>query len=156
MPTDRPLNSEERMKLTNFIQLAMKRLGADRVTSPHPDKLLTLVSQAIDLHRRQDEADRHAGLFDATVSLGTLWGQIICDQVGWTWASIKTEGVSDVFGVVSPNRSHLIFPLHHINVLLLDPSREQNSLTLYNDLKARVLPPSKEHAYTVIGTLVTL
>lgn len=133
----------------------MKRLGADRVSSPHPDKLQALVSQAIDLYRKQEEPDRQAGLFDATVTLGTLWGQIICDQLGWTWASIMTEGVSDVFGVVTPNRSHLLFPLHHINGLLLDTSREQNSLSLYNQLKAGTIPPSPERAYTVIGTPLT-
>src|SRR5207248_1280244 len=125
------------------------------VASPHPDKLIDLNNQSIELYRKQDEPARQAGLFDATVSLGTLWGQLICDQLGWTWASIKVDGIGDVFGVVSPNRSHLIFPMHHMNVLLYDTALEQDSLKLYNELKAGKFPAAKEGAYTILGSAAT-
>lgn len=147
MPTDRPVNTHERAKLSGFIQSAMKHIGAERASSPHPDKLVELISQAIDLYRNLDAPRRQ----EASVSLGTLWGQILCDQLGWTWVSLKLDSKTEVFGIVSPNRSHVIYPMHHVNALLFDPSMEQNSLSLYNDLKARKLPPSNDHGYTVIG-----
>ncbi|HLX60628.1 MAG TPA: hypothetical protein VKX17_05040 [Planctomycetota bacterium] len=148
MPTDRPLNTHERNQLSTFIKTAMKHIGADRAASPHPDKLVELISEAIDLYRNL-EADRRQ---EASVSLGTLWGQIICDQLGWTWVSLKLDTKTEVFGVVSPNRSHVIYPLHHVNALLFDTSTDQNSLTLYNSLKKGILPPGSDHSYVVIGS----
>lgn len=148
--TDRPVNTHERSKLSGFIQTAMKHIGADRAGSPHPDKLQELISQAIDLYRHLDAAQRQ----EASVSLGTLWGQIVCDQLGWTWVALKPDSKNEVFGVVSPNRSHVIYPLHYVNSLLFDTTLEQNSLALYNNLKKGILPPSQDHGYALIGTPV--
>lgn len=152
--TDRSLDSEERAEITRFMKMALKQIGADRAAAPDPDKLQTLISRAIDQYRKQDEFRRKASLLDASVSLGSLWGQLICDQIGWTWAFVKMGDGKEYYGVVSPNRSHLIFPIHHIQELLIDPAREQNSLALYHSIKSGALPPSKEREYLVLGSVV--
>lgn len=151
---DRPLTSEERVSITSFIQKALKRIGADRASAPDPDKLQQLVSQAIDMYRNQDDAHRDASLLDATVSLGSLWGQVICDQMGWTWVSVRTDTLTENYGIVSPNRSHLIFPLHCVKDLLIDSTREQNSLALYNQVRFGILPPANEREYRLLGSNV--
>ena len=150
--TDRSLDSEERADITRFMKLGLKRIGADRAAAPDPDKLQELVSQAIDQYRKQDEKRRQASLLDASVSLGSLWGQLFCDQIGWTWVFMKMDDGKEYYGVVSPNRSHLIFPLQHTQNLMRDPTREQDSLALYQSVKSGTLPASKEREYRVLGS----
>ena len=152
--SDRPLTSDERVSITSFIQKALKRIGADRASSPDPDKLQELINIAVDQYRMQDETRRNASLLDASVSLGSLWGQVVCDQMGWTWVSVRADALTENYGIVSPNRSHLIFPLHCVKDLLIDPAREQNSLTLYKQVRFKTLPPAAEREYMLLGSNV--
>jgi hypothetical protein len=55
------------------------------------------------------------------------------------------------YGVVSPPRSHVVFPLHYMQELLSDSERDQTSLLLYNMLKAGSLPPVSPGEYRVLG-----
>ncbi len=156
MPTsDRPVTSHERASITSYIQKALKRIGADRASAPDPDRLQSLISQAVDLYRKQDDALRTASLMDASVSLGSLWGQVICDQMGWTWVAIVTDPLNLNYAVVSSNRSHIIYPLHFIKDLLADPAREQNSLALYMQVRTGALPPANDHEYSLLGSNVS-
>ena len=91
------------------------------------------------------------GRTQTALNLGCLWGQAVCDQLGWEWAAVTLEPGSEFYGVVSPSRSHIIFPLHYMEELLSDPDRDQTSLPLYNMLKAGSLPPAEPGEYRVLG-----
>jgi hypothetical protein len=148
--TDRPLTSEERNGISSFIHVALKWIGADE-TPETPDQLQELISQAIFLFREQPQQKRETALLDVSMGLGSLWGQILCDQFGWTWAYVTMDAENSYFGIVTPARSHVIFPLHYIKDILSDIKTEQTSLMLYNMLKARILPEAKEREYLVVG-----
>jgi hypothetical protein len=64
---------------------------------------------------------------------------------------VSLEPGSEFFGVVSPSRSHVLFPLHYMQKLLSDPERDQSSLLLYNMLKAGSLPAAGPSEYRVLG-----
>lgn len=150
--TDRPLTTDERASITGFMHKALKKIGADRASAPDPDKLQQLISQALDMYRKLDDEQRESAIIDVSVALGSLWGQVICDQMGWTWVLVKMEDENEYYGVVTPNRSHLIFPLNFISDLIDDPKREQCSLTLYAAIRNGELPESSERKYVVLGS----
>ena len=87
-------------------------------------------------------AERAAALDDVALGLGCLWGQAVCDLLGWEWASVRLGPEWQDYGVVPPGRSHVIFPVRYVRGLLADPGRDRTSLLLYNMLRAGSLPPS--------------
>jgi len=149
--TDRSLTSDERTNLTRLIQKGLKRIGAERAAAPEPDKLQQLISQALDMYRKLDTSRREALINDASISLGSLWGQVICDQMGWTWVLYREDSQPEQYAVVPPDRAHLIFPMLFISDLLDDPSIEQNSLLLYESVKSGTLPLTDSRDYFVLG-----
>ena len=149
--TDRSLTSEERTNLTRLIQKGLKRIGADRAAAPDPDKLQKLISQAVDMYRQLDPQRREALISEASVSLGSLWGQVVCDQMGWTWVLFKEDNHEEQYAVVPPDRAHLIFPMLFISDLLDDPAIEQNSLLLYEAIKSGTLPLADSRDYFTLG-----
>lgn len=64
---------------------------------------------------------------------------------------MSLEPGSEFYGVVSPLRSHVVFPLHYMRELLSNPERDHTSLLLYNMLKDGSLPPSAPGEYCVLG-----
>jgi hypothetical protein len=87
-----------------------------------------------------------------TICLGSLWGQAICDAIGWEWCAVK-HGEMKVFSIVKPDRSHFIQPLHFMKRQLAQrgPEAEITSLLLFNMLKDGLLPPSQPGQYYPLG-----
>lgn len=89
------------------------------------------------MRRERPSYDRDS-LDNIALGLGCLWGQAVCDCLGWYWANITLDETSAV-GIVSPTRSHVAFPMSYINALVSDPGRDQTSLLTYNMLKEEAI-----------------
>jgi hypothetical protein len=84
---------------------------------------------------------------DLAVNLGCLWGQTICDAVGWEWCFARINGTG-TYCVVPPNRSYAIAPMQFVlEQLNKKPPADNTSLLLFNMVKAGTLPKSKARAY---------
>ncbi len=53
---------------------------------------------------------------DATLTLGSLWGQQLIRQLGWQWSSVVFHDHDDAFavGVFSKDRALAIYPFHFL------------------------------------------
>jgi len=53
---------------------------------------------------------------DPPFLLGSLWGEMLCRELGWKWAQVifHDHDDSEAVGVFSPNRSLAIYPFHFI------------------------------------------
>ena len=53
---------------------------------------------------------------DPSLLLGSLWGEQICRELGWTWsgAIFHNHDDSHAVGVFSPDRSLAIYPFHFL------------------------------------------
>jgi hypothetical protein len=149
--TDRALTDDECREVEYHSAIALGWFG-DRAGSASPDQVQQWVYETVNALRAKPPAETHEdGRSMTAISLGCLWGQAVCDRLGWEWAAISLEPGSEFYGVVSPSRSHVIFPLHYMQELLGDPERDQTSLLLYNMLKAGSLPPANSHEYNVLA-----
>jgi hypothetical protein len=146
---DRPLTGAEQGEVENGVAGAIQWLGGVRPALP--DEWQERLYEAINAFRSEPVDSRKALLSKAALCFGCLWGQTICYELGWEWAAVSLEPGAEFYGVVSPSRSHMVFPLHYLQDLLSDPERDQTSLLLYNMLKAGSLPPASPGEYSVIG-----
>jgi hypothetical protein len=86
---------------------------------------------------------------DAALYLGCLWGQTVCDELGWEWAALK-EGQRTHYGIVSPKRESVALPTLHFRALLKNSAEEVNTLLLYNMIKAGEMTSTAPNSYQVI------
>ncbi len=147
--TDRPLTSEERAEITRQLGIGLKKIGADRAVAPPQDKLQELIGQSIESYRKLGRTLSDSTLQNMSKCLGCLWGQVICDEFGWTWALIKSDA-DEQCGVVTPNRSHVVFPLQFVHDLLNGTSPETGSVPLYHRILTGQIPVSKERGYLAL------
>jgi hypothetical protein len=146
--TDRPLTGPEQGEVKKYVNDACRRIGG---TWPaFSDDWQQRLYEAINTFRSQPAEAREAGVSEAALCFGCLWGETLCNETGWEWATVTLRPDEEFYGVVSPSRSHVVFPLHYLRDLLSDPERDQTSLLLYNMLKAGDLPPAGPGEYKVL------
>jgi hypothetical protein len=144
---DRPLAAAERDEVEGRVAGALKWLGAD-AGSESPDQL----QQRLDVALHALRLGWASGdITQITLCLAYLWGQTVCDRLGWEWAAVSLKPDAEELGVVNPSRSHVILPLEYVEELISDPARNQSILLLYDRLKAGSLPPADPGEYSVIG-----
>jgi len=149
--TDRPLTEAERDEVENHLAIALGWFG-DGADSASPDQKQQWIYETVNALRSKPPAEKHEdGMTMTAITLGCLWGQAVCGQFGWEWAAVSLEPGAEFYGVVSPSRSHVVFPLHYMQELLSDPERDHTSLLLYNMLKAGSLPPASPGKYSALG-----
>jgi hypothetical protein len=147
--SDRPLNEDERREIGHWVAVGLQNIDVG-ATEQAADVVQDALRRTIDGMRGWDNDLRAVKLETASLIIGCLWGQTVCDRLGWEWAVVRLGPEWEGFGVVSPNRSHVVFPLQYVRQLLADLNRDQTSLLLYNMLKAGSLPPAEPGAYQVI------
>jgi hypothetical protein len=148
--TERAPNDMVRWCIDNFLTRAPEWLGPGSETDT-PDQRQERLYAAINAFRSEPADVREARFALETTRIGCLWGQTVCDQLAWEWAMVLLEPDEQDLGVVSPSRSHVVFPVLFLEELLGDPDRDQTSLLLYNMLKAGNLPPAGPGEYHVLG-----
>jgi hypothetical protein len=84
---------------------------------------------------------------DLAFWLGSLWGQQVVEALGWQWSTLtipRKKKPAVVLGVLSPDRSAVLFPLHAIQKCLKEggpvPVRRVFGLLMEGD-RLRDLPP---------------
>jgi hypothetical protein len=151
MATDRPLTVAERLNFESVLVAARKPLGK-YADSFSPEQVQHLICEMIVHFRSLTDEKREARLSRTAQILGCMWGQSVCDELGWEWASVTLAPEQEVYAVVTPSRSHMAFPLALVGALLVDLEKEQTtSLLLYNSLKDGSLPPAGPREYFVVG-----
>lgn len=148
--TDRPLSVPERSTIATALLQAMAWTGVGRVP-PTPAQLHALIKQAVDSFRQQSEPDRQRLIEGVAQGLGALWGQVLCDQFGWTWVMIQVDQHDEGFGVVTSIRSHVIYPIRYLSRLLSSPANDQTIEKVFNAIQTNKLPKSLPRGYMVVS-----
>lgn len=148
--SDRPLTEAESREVERHLSGAIEWFNV-APGSKSPDQLQECIYEVAMVTRSLPNPSRAEHITESALQLGCLWGQTVCDRLGWEWAAVSLEPGSESYGVVSPSRSHVVFPLHYLHELLSDPERDHTSLLLYNMLKAGSLPPAGPGEYRVLG-----
>lgn len=75
---------------------------------------------------------------DAPFVLGSLWGEQLVKRFGWEWAMMvfHEHGDSSAPGVVSPDRSLAVYPIHFLIGCLQNPDVDATLALSYNLLDA--------------------
>ena len=146
-PSDRFLTSDEQSEVKKCIKSAFELLHIEP-TEAKLDDIHVKISDFIDSYRTEYASED--SIIETALVIGCLWGQIVCDRLKWQWVYVTIEG-NEIFGIISPKREYVIFPMVYIRDLLKSPEADQTSLLLYNMLKAGKLPPSEENKYLVLS-----
>jgi hypothetical protein len=92
-------------------------------------------------------------LTDLAVALGMLWGQTVCDALGWQWCNVRyADGGEVTFATASPTRAHVIAPgaLLYRQFTQRGPRPNVTTLLFFNMLKAGKLPRAAPGAYRML------
>lgn len=75
---------------------------------------------------------------DVPYMLGSLWGQQLVRKFGWDWKMVTfhEHGDSTAPGVLSPDRSLAVYPIHFIIGCFEDSTVDATIMLSYNMLKA--------------------
>jgi hypothetical protein len=88
---------------------------------------------------------------DMGLYLGCLWGQTICDKLGWEWCYMMAHG-SESFAVVPPDRSYALEPMNFVFTQLhRRPPEDNTSLLVFNMVVGGALEKQKRGAYITFG-----
>jgi hypothetical protein len=148
--TERPLQPVEEEDIQISIKRGYKYLKLDpRKTSA--EKAQAAIAHALDEVFLSNKKPTPKAIEDLAMNLGSLWGQTICDSLGWEWGYVTLDE-NGAYAVVSPNRSHMVAPMDFILEQLQNQSAEENtSLILYKMLKAGSLMKAKPRSYVLVG-----
>lgn len=149
---EKPISPNVQADLEDWIVYGRSNLGLSKQSSPA--ETVKTVGDFIDSwqekRRNSNEVDEPKTVSDTVLSLGSLWGDAVCQELGWQWACLEYEG-QDFYAVVSPNRALACFPFNNIDTLLQDPESDNGSILLFNMLKAGDVPNTEPHQYLTIG-----
>lgn len=145
---ERDLTANEKHAIADALDQGANMLAIGPATATPDDvqqRIYNEINRIRDEYYRYDSDD----LDEIAAALGSLWGESVCDAMGWEWRVIKIDDYESI-AVVSTSRSCLVFPVEYISELLKDPDRDHTSLLLYNMIK-KGGHGWKESSYTVIG-----
>jgi hypothetical protein len=80
-------------------------------------------------------------------AVGSLWGEEVCEALGWEWIQVTDESGSERLVVVSPDRAYLCDPHLAIFRLLAKPEIDNTVALVFNMLRAGKAPSSKPGSY---------
>ena len=91
-------------------------------------------------------------MLDLAVNLGCLWGQTVCDELGWEWCCLMLGVGRETYVIVTPNRSHMVSPMDFVLEQLQKRLPEENtSMLLFNMLKGKKFGSAKPNSYMHVG-----
>ena len=91
-------------------------------------------------------------IVDLAVNLGCLWGQTVCDELGWQWCAVGLGDGRESVVVVTPNRSNVVSPVDFVHRQLRKrPPEENASMLLFAMLKGKSLGRAKAGSYVQVG-----
>ncbi|MGH7213183.1 MAG: imm11 family protein [Tepidisphaeraceae bacterium] len=142
--TCKPMSQSTRRDVVDkLVAMAKKDLKIDVAVDP-PEKVLERIGQEV--QSAQGWATRFDEVVGVGMVLGSLWGELVCRESGWWWAM-----VDDVAAVVSPTRSHVVFPHAWFHDLIRSGGRRPRLSELYGMIKAGSLPQSEPDSCLVLA-----
>ena len=143
-----PLPKKAAMMIQQTVAAAQRVISVDLGHTPLAE-IVQKIQDAIDVNDPQsNQTIGEATLLAAT--LGTLWAEIICRELGWEWAWVR-EGDTEGAGIVSPTRSHVVFPQPFFYAQLAHRAHGPTSSELYRILKAGSVPPAERGSCFVLA-----
>jgi hypothetical protein len=130
--------------------LVLARAGAALVQAGTEQDPLTVVKR-IAMYVAAARPLAGEELIDRALKLGCLWAQQIVSAAGWRSAELHSVDKTVQFAIVSSDRSVAILPELRFRLLLEDAERPDNSVLLFNMVRAGNLPESKPGAYLILS-----
>lgn len=87
----------------------------------------------------------------AASRLGYAYGQQLERALGWSWGVVTLPDRQPLFGVVSTDAALVAYPLHSLYGLVLQPSRPNTTLLVFNMLVSGNTPAASPGAYVGVG-----
>lgn len=148
--SDRPLTPEEERDIRLSVRRGYKllKLKPESATAEQVQEAMCKVIDAVFLGKKK-VATR--AIEDMGVNLGCLWGQTICDKLGWEWCYMTAHG-GESYAIVPPDRSYALEPMNFVFTQLQKKLPEENtSLLLFNMVVGGSLEKQKRGAYITVG-----
>ena len=148
--SDRPLTDEERGEIQECIDYGYSHLKI-KPGAATPDSVQEAIRRSIEHVMLAKRKPKQKELDDLALSLGCLWGQTVCDALGWEWCAATLEG-DEVVVIASLDRSHVFMPMQFVQQQLAkSPPEDNTSLLAYNMLRGGGYGTAKPGSYTLLG-----
>jgi hypothetical protein len=147
--SDRPLTAAEEKDIRLSVSRGYKHLKLKPGTPV--EKVQKAIRDTIDAVCLRKKKATTRVVQDMGVNLGCLWGQTICDKLGWEWCFMTAHG-SKSYAIVSPDRAYAIEPMNFVFTQLHKrPPEDNTSLLLFNMVVAGNLGKRKRGAYMTMA-----
>ena len=148
--SDRPLKRSEQRDITLSIKRGYQHLKLDPKSPPL--KTQQAIRHALDAIVLGKKKPSRTAITDLAVNLGCLWGQTVCDELGWQWCCVMLGAGQETYAIVTPNRSHMVSPMDFVFTQLQKrPPEDNTSMLLFNMLKAGSFGSAKPRSYVHVG-----
>ena len=148
--SDRPLTASEAKDIRLSVVRGYKLLRL-KPGSATPEQVQEAICKVIDGVFLGKKKVTKKAIEDMGVNLGCLWGQTICDKLGWEWCYMSAHG-SESYAVVPSDRSYALEPMNFVFTQLHKRLPEENtSLLLFNMVVGGSLEKQKRGAYITVG-----
>jgi hypothetical protein len=146
--SDQPINDELMGNLRGCATDAAAVLHTDLASAAPTD-----VVEAIDAFAyRWQKGDRPPpevveDTEQARLIFGSLWGEQLVRQIGWEWAFVDVGDGSRALGVVSQDRSFVVYPLDFMLDCMQDANVDVTVALSFNMLMAGSVPKLPPRSY---------
>ncbi len=88
-----------------------------------PAQVVRSIRKSLDSARAAEHSDER--LMQISMSVGALWGEQVCRDMGWEWVRLSYESGFEGYAVAAPNRSVVCVPVQYVRRIL--SSRRQTT-----------------------------
>ena len=145
---EEPLNDETMASIRGCANDALQVLGPKYASSDPATVVEAVDNFAYRWQKgKRPSTDVVEDTEQARLIFGSLWGEQLVKQFGWEWAQVNFSDESVAFGVVSPDRSLVIYPLDFMLGCMQDPGVDVTVALSFNMLLAGSVPKMKQWSY---------
>ena len=141
--TSRPLTDEHIALLQECRDEVASDFGL-KTASLTPEQIQQWIMETI--YKLQQSTEDIDTKLSRSFALAIVWGDTLIKTMGWHWLLVQDEDGNEVFGVASPNRSHVVPVTAYFSRLVSDPKADNTTLLLYNMIHAGDLTPAPADA----------
>lgn len=146
---DTPLDDETKAEMQQATSRGLALLGLKPQEKPHA--VQEALQQQVDTLRARSPKLKPVELDSLSVDLGVLWGQALCDSVGWEWRQLENDTDKGLTAVCSPNRAYRVNPFTFLHRILKDTTNSNTSLLFFNMVCAGDLPGASAGSFVPLG-----
>ncbi|MEC7987211.1 MAG: hypothetical protein VX278_18725 [Myxococcota bacterium] len=132
-PNIRALNAEEEAELDRYLIHGLELLPI-KYEEQEGDFLLLAVQMVIDAVRLGEEPPKGVSIADLCTWLGVVWGDELCDRLGWNWFYVRMPSGFEGAAIVAHDRKSCCFPIHCIHRWATDTTVANRCMLLLEEL----------------------